>query len=165
MLLPWSFLLNDLNDPQATWDWETQSVFPAEKAMLRIHLTFPDISTWTSHRFLKLSLFKSWFCSLNSPLPSLSHGSQASLQKKKKMLQNWLWRWRKGHSLEARGEPALPIHYLSLIKFSHPQNYKRINLCCFKPLRLWCLIAVVGNRQREKAQPHTTLPWFPPVIF
>lgn len=86
-------------------------------------------------------------------------------KKKKKMLQNWLWRWRKGHSLEARGEPALPIHYLSLIKFSHPQNYKRINLCCFKPLRLWCLIAVVGNRQREKAQPHTTLPWFPPVIF
>ena len=66
------------NNPQYN-----QSVFPAEKAMLRIHLTFPDISTWTSHKFLKLSLFKSWFCPLNSPLPSLSHGSQASLQKKK----------------------------------------------------------------------------------
>ena len=130
--------------------------------MLCIHLTFPDIYTWTSHKFLKLSLFKSWFCPLNSLLPSLSHGSQASLQKKN--ATKLTLKMKEGAFSRSQGASAPPIHYLSLIKFSHPQNYKRINLCCFKPLRLWCLIAVVGNRQREKAQPHTTLPWFPPVM-
>ena len=89
---------------------------------------------------------------------------RSPLSKKKKNATKLTLKMKEGAFSRSQGASAPPIHYLSLIKFSHPQNYKRINLCCFKPLRLWCLIAVVGNRQREKAQPHTTLPWFPPVM-